>query len=50
MVCFNLDSDQWLLSGIISIGYGCARPGYPGIYTRVASYVDWIEEAIALHA
>ncbi|XP_078036884.1 chymotrypsin-like elastase family member 2A [Augochlora pura] len=36
----------WQLAGVTSFGSGCARPGYPDVYTKVQHYVDWIRNTI----
>ena len=34
------------LVGIVSSGRGCARPYYPGLYTRVSLYINWIRKVM----
>lgn len=34
---------RWTQIGIVSFGNKCGEPGYPGVYTRVSEFIDWIK-------
>jgi secreted trypsin-like serine protease len=50
LVCYDALEQRWLLAGVVSYGFGCARPGFPGIYARVSKFMPWIEETIARYS
>lgn len=41
-----LTKNQWYGVGIVSYGISCGMEGWPGVYTNVTFYYDWIVDRI----
>ena len=40
LVCNN--GGNAVIAGVVSWGFGCAAPQYPGVYSRTTHVLDWI--------
>jgi secreted trypsin-like serine protease len=45
-VVVHTSRGRWVQVGIVSWGLGCARKNYPGVYTRVSAFGDWIRSTV----
>ncbi|TMW47661.1 hypothetical protein DOY81_007260 [Sarcophaga bullata] len=39
----QVQAQNWYLEGIVSFGNRCGLEGWPGVYTLVSEYIDWIQ-------
>lgn len=37
-------NERMMVAGVVSHGIGCGSPEYPGVYTRVTTFLEWIEK------
>ncbi|XP_044260048.1 phenoloxidase-activating factor 1-like isoform X2 [Tribolium madens] len=38
--------NHWFAAGVVSYGLGCGKENWPGIYTNITSYTNWIRKTI----
>ena len=40
------DKEVWMIAGIVSWGIECGLPKFPGVYTKISFFTDWIWKQI----
>ncbi|XP_075473267.1 complement factor I [Ascaphus truei] len=45
LVCYDSNNVAYIW-GIVSWGENCGEPGYPGVYTKVAHYYEWLSRQV----
>ncbi|XP_051866061.1 complement factor I isoform X2 [Pristis pectinata] len=48
LVCTDERNEAYVW-GVVSWGEKCGEPGYPGVYTKVSHYFDWITDHVRGH-
>ena len=43
---FVTRGDQFIHAGVVSFGFGCARPGLPAVYARTSTQFSWINSVV----
>lgn len=49
LVCRTGMNMPWMLYGVVSWGWGCARAQKPGVYSKMTHFKDWIDRSMRLY-